>query len=241
MAAFLLRRLGFMILTLFLLSLIIFFAGQVVPGDPGRAVLGPFAANSAVQALDHSLGVDKPLVTRYLSWLGGLLHGDLGKSYAYQSAVAPFVRAALINSIKLAALAFVIVVPLGIVGGVIAAFYEGRSADRVISVTGLSLTSVPEFVSGIVLIVIFGVTLKWLPVTASAGAGAGVSIDLVQAHKWFNIAAMRGHANAGQLRREIAEQMSDSEIGCAQRAARDWLKAHPQAPAPVVHEIRVAA
>ena len=53
MAAFLLRRLGFMILTLFLLSLIIFFAGQIVPGDPGRAVLGPFAANSAVQALDH--------------------------------------------------------------------------------------------------------------------------------------------------------------------------------------------
>src|SRR5690349_3263704 len=147
MAAFLLRRLGFMILTLFLLSLIIFFAGQVVPGDPGRAVLGPFAANSAVQALDHSLGVDKPLVTRYLSWLGGLLHGNLGKSYAYQSAVAPFIKAALINSIKLAALAFVIVVPLGIVGGVVAALNYGKAADRVISVAGLSATTLPEFVS----------------------------------------------------------------------------------------------
>jgi len=64
-------------------------------------------------------------------------------------------------------------------------------------------------------------------------AGAGVAIDLVQAHKWFNIAAMRGHKDAAQLRREISEQMSDSEIGCAQRAARDWLKAHPQAPAAV--------
>ena len=113
-----------------------------------------------MQALDHQLGVDRPLLTRYLSWLGGLLHGDFGTSYAYQSAVAPFVRAALINSIKLAVLAFVIVVPLGIVGGVIAALYEGRAADRVISVTGLSLSSVPEFVSGIVLIVVFGVTLK---------------------------------------------------------------------------------
>ena len=61
-----------------------------------------------------------------------------------------------------------------------------------------------------------------------------------QAHKWFNIAAMRGHTDAAQLRREIAEQMSDAEIGCAQRAARDWLKAHPQAPAPV-RAIRVAA
>lgn len=71
-------------------------------------------------------------------------------------------------------------------------------------------------------------------------AGAGVAIDLVQAHKWFNIAAMRGHKDAAQMRREIAEQMSDSEIGCAQRAARDWLKAHPEAPAPV-GRIRVAA
>lgn len=71
-------------------------------------------------------------------------------------------------------------------------------------------------------------------------SGAGVGIDLVQAHKWFNIAAARGHGDAARLRREIAELMSDSEIGCAQRAARDWLKAHPQsvAPAPA---IRVAA
>jgi hypothetical protein len=71
-------------------------------------------------------------------------------------------------------------------------------------------------------------------------SGAGVAVDLVQAHKWFNIAAMRGHQDAIQLRREISEQMSDSEIGCAQRAARDWLKAHPQAPAPAA-AVRVAA
>ena len=73
-------------------------------------------------------------------------------------------------------------------------------------------------------------------------SGAGVAIDLVQAHKWFNIAAMRGHKDAGQLRREIAEQMSDAAIGCAQRSARDWLKAHPQALAPALApDIRVAA
>jgi peptide/nickel transport system permease protein len=178
MAMFLLRRLGFMILTLLLLSLLIFFAGQILPGDPGRAILGPFASQSSVQALDTKLGVDRPLVTRYLSWIGGLLHGNLGTSYTYQTAVEPFIRAALINSIKLAALAFVIVVPLGIVGGVIAALYAGRSTDRIISVTGLSLSSVPEFVSGIVLIVVFGVTLKWLPVTASAGAGASALSQL---------------------------------------------------------------
>jgi peptide/nickel transport system permease protein len=173
MAMFLLRRLGLMVLTLWILSLIVFFAGQILPGDPGRAILGNLAAPSAVQALDHTLGVDRPLLTRYVSWLGGILHGDFGTSYTYRTAVEPFVRAALINSVKLAALAFVVVVPLGIIGGVIAALYEGRAVDRIISVTGLSLATVPEFVSGIVLIVIFGVTLKVLPVTASAGTGAG--------------------------------------------------------------------
>lgn len=64
-------------------------------------------------------------------------------------------------------------------------------------------------------------------------AGAGVPVDLIEAHKWFNIAAMRGHRDAAQLRREIAELMSDSEIGRAQRAARDWLQNHVPAPAPV--------
>jgi peptide/nickel transport system permease protein len=172
MAMFLLRRLGLMILTLWIISLIVFFAGQILPGDPGRAILGPFAAKSAVQALDAQLGVNKPLITRYLSWIGGLLHGNMGISYSYRTAVEPFVRAALINSLKLAVLAFVIVVPLGIIGGVIAALYAGRWLDRVISVTGLSLATVPEFVSGIVLIVVFGVTLKVLPVTASAGQNA---------------------------------------------------------------------
>jgi peptide/nickel transport system permease protein len=172
MAAFLLRRLGLMVLTLWLLTVIVFFGGQVLPGDPARATLGNLAAPSAVQALDHELGVDRPLITRYLSWLGGLLHGDLGTSYSYRTAVEPFIRAALINSVKLAVLAFVIVVPLGILGGVIAALYAGRGTDRAISVTGLSLSTVPEFVSGIVLLVVFGVELKWLPVTANAGAGA---------------------------------------------------------------------
>jgi peptide/nickel transport system permease protein len=172
LATFLLRRLLLMLLTLWLLSLIVFLAGQVLPGDPGRAILGPLAASSAVKSLDAQLGVNRPLFTRYLSWLGGILHGDMGMSYTYRSPVAPFIGAALVNSVKLAALAFVIVVPLGIAGGVIAAMRAGRLTDRIISVTGLTLATVPEFVSGIVLIVVFGVTFKLLPVTAAAGPGA---------------------------------------------------------------------
>jgi TPR repeat protein len=71
-------------------------------------------------------------------------------------------------------------------------------------------------------------------------SGAGMAVDLVQAHMWFNIAALRGHPDGAQLRREIAEQMADAEIGNAQRAARDWLKAHPQTSANPV-AIRNAA
>jgi uncharacterized protein len=72
------------------------------------------------------------------------------------------------------------------------------------------------------------------------GMKFSVDADMVTAHKWFNIAAMRGHKDAIRLRREIAEQMSDSEIGCAQRAARDWLKMHPQ-PIDSIVEVRAAA
>jgi peptide/nickel transport system permease protein len=171
-ATYILKRLGLALVTLWLLSVIVFLATQVIPGDPGRAILGNLAAPSAVAALDHQLGVDRPLVVQYWTWITGILHGNFGVSTQFRAPIEPYIKAALINSIKLAALAFVIVVPLGIVGGVVAALNYGKAADRVISVAGLSATTLPEFVSGIVVIVIFGVALKVLPVSASAGAGA---------------------------------------------------------------------
>jgi peptide/nickel transport system permease protein len=175
---YILRRLGLAVITLWLLSVIVFVAGQVLPGDPGRATLGPLAAQSSVRALDHQLGVDRPLLTQYWTWISGLVRGNMGTSYTYRSAVAPFIGTALVNSVKLAALAFIIVVPLGIVGGVLAALRAGRVTDRVISLTGLSAATLPEFVSGIVLLVIFAVELKWLPGQASAGPGASAGSQL---------------------------------------------------------------
>jgi peptide/nickel transport system permease protein len=177
-ATYMLRRLGLALVTLWLLSVIVFFAGQVLPGDPGRAILGPLAAQSSVRALDQQLGVDRPLLTQYGSWISGLVRGNMGISYEFRSPVEPFIQAALVNSVKLAALAFVIVVPLSIAGGVLAALRVGRLTDRVISVTGLSAATVPEFVSGIVLLVVFAVELKWLPVSASAGQGASDASQL---------------------------------------------------------------
>jgi peptide/nickel transport system permease protein len=159
------------LLTLVLLSLIIFFAGTVLPGNPGRAILGPFASERAVEALDRTLGLDRPLISQYLDWASGFVRGDMGTSYQFRVPVSSILVPALGRSLKLAAVAFVIVVPLSIFAGVVAALNHGRAVDRTISVTGLSLSTVPEFVSGIVLIVVFAIGLKWLPVTASAPAG----------------------------------------------------------------------
>jgi len=176
---YLLKRLGLTVLTLILLSLIIFLAGQVLPGNPGRAILGNFASQSAVVALNHTLGVDRPLIVQYWSWVSGIVHGDLGTSYQFRPAsVSSFLFPALGRSLKLALVAFVLVVPLSILGGVVAALNRGRPVDRAISVTGLSLSSLPEFVSGVVLIVVFAIELKWLPVTASAPEGSSIPTQI---------------------------------------------------------------
>jgi peptide/nickel transport system permease protein len=167
LAGFLLRRFALALVTLFVLSVLVFAASQLLPGDIGRNVLGPFASPNDVKMLDHQLGVDRPVYIQYVDWVWKFIHGDLGMSLEYQVPVSSLLGPSLLNSLKLAAVAFVLVVPLSIVGGVFAALRRGRLPDRVITLAGLSLTAVPEFISAIVLILIFGVLLKWLPVTAA--------------------------------------------------------------------------
>ena len=173
MARFLLRRVGLALVTLLLLSMIIFLMANVLPGDVGRRILGPFADPRAVAALNHQLGVDRPLVIQYVSWLGGAVHGDFGRSLSFRAPVSDLLGRALVNSLKLAAVAFVMVVPLGILGGIVASLNRDKFLDRLISVTGLSGIAMPEFVTGIVLILLFGITLRIFPITATAPAGSG--------------------------------------------------------------------
>ncbi len=150
----------------------------MLPGNPGRFILGPLAAQSAVLALDHQLGVDRPLWVQYWSWISHFVQGNMGISYEYQTAVRPFIASAVEQSLKLAAVAFVIVVPLGIVGGVVAALKVGRPLDRIISISGLSGSTLPEFVSGIVLVAIFSVFFHLLPSTATSPPGASFVTQL---------------------------------------------------------------
>jgi peptide/nickel transport system permease protein len=177
-ARFIGSRLFLALITLWLLSVIVFAGGQLLPGDVGRAILGPLADARAVAALDHQLGVDRPLLTQYAGWIGHFVLGDMGQSYSYRAPVAPFIGNALLASAKLGALAFIVVVPLGILGGVYAALHAGRWIDRTISIAGLSATVVPEFVSSIVLILVFGVWLQWLPIEATSPEGSNALIQL---------------------------------------------------------------
>jgi peptide/nickel transport system permease protein len=170
---FLARRLLLSFITLAILSVIVFLGGQLLPGDVGRAVLGPLADARAVAVFDHQVGVDRPLFVQYWDWITHFLVGDMGRSFTFRAPVAPFVGEALVNSLKLAGLAFVLVVPLGIAGGVFAAMRAGRLTDRGLVLLGQTLGVVPEFISSIVLILVFGVWLRWLPMSADWPEGAG--------------------------------------------------------------------
>lgn len=178
MLGLLLRRLPYALVTLFILSMLVFAGGQLLPGDVGRAVLGPLADPRAVATLNHQLGADRPALVQYAEWIGRFVQGDMSQSFAFRSPVAPFVGAALWNSLKLGGVAFMLVVPLGIIGGIVAALNRGRLLDRAIVLVGLSATVVPEFVSGIVLILLFGIGLKLLPISATAPPGSGAATQL---------------------------------------------------------------
>jgi peptide/nickel transport system permease protein len=178
MIGFLAKRLALSLVTLWLLSVFTFVGAQILPGNIGRAMLGPFADQRAVDVLNHELGTDRPLLVQYGDWISSAAMGDMGESYAYRAPVAPFLATALVNSAKLALVAFLLVVPLGIFGGIVAALNLGRPIDRILTILGLSATIVPEFVSGIVLILIFGVWLQWLPISATWPNDAGFATQL---------------------------------------------------------------
>jgi peptide/nickel transport system permease protein len=161
------------LVTLLLLSMLVFAGVRILPGDAGRAILGPLADPAAVAALNHQLGADRPAAVLYWQWVSGFVTGDMGQSYLYRAPVAPLVGRALANSLKLAAVAFALVVPLSIGAGVYAAARAGRWQDRAITLAGLSLAVVPEFVSAIVLILVLGVWLRWLPIAAGTRPGTG--------------------------------------------------------------------
>ena len=160
------RRLLFMVPTLILASMLIFALAEVLPGDVGRSILGQYAPEQQVRILDHKLGVDRPLYVRYSKWAANFVTGKWGESPVQQLPVRPMVLSALGNSLLLAGFALVLIVPTSIALGVFSGLRRDSALDRTITVSTLSMTVIPEFVSGVVLLYVFAVWLKWLPVQA---------------------------------------------------------------------------
>lgn len=175
MLRFILRRLGFVMVGLVLSSLLIFAATQVLPGDVAGMVLGRFATEEAKANLRTELGLDRPLVEQYAGWLSGFVRGDWGTSMSANVPVFELTMGRLRNSGMLAAVAFLMYVPLGIILGLIAALRRNTWLDQVISVGSLAFIGLPEFVTAVILIAVFALKLHWFPSSSAIDPGAGFS------------------------------------------------------------------
>ncbi|MEX1172340.1 MAG: ABC transporter permease [Chloroflexota bacterium] len=167
MIRFIVRRVLLSLVTLWLLASIVFIIVNVLPTDIGRTILGPFASQETVDALNERLGTNDPLIEQYGRAMRNLVTFDFGDSYVTRQAVMPNLIAAIGRSAQLAALALIITIPISIAAGVFAARRRDRFADRAIVLTGVTSSSIPEFVTGTFLVVVVGVQLGWLPVLAN--------------------------------------------------------------------------
>jgi peptide/nickel transport system permease protein len=173
--AFFAKRLFYLVLTMAVVSIIVFLVNEMTPGDVARKVLGPFATQDQVNRLTEQMGLHRPVWIRYLEWLWQVLHGDLGYSTNFKHPVNEVIWDRLGNTLILAGIAFAIIVPASIILGVAAGMREASRLDRTISVASIVTTSVPEFASGVFMQTIFVILLGILPGTSTLNTDAGWS------------------------------------------------------------------
>jgi peptide/nickel transport system permease protein len=159
-AGFIVRRLLLGVLVLFLVSVVVFAATQALPGDPARAILGRAATPASLHALRVQLHLDRPIVSQYITWITGMLHGDLGTSLAAQIPVSQLLSGRLLNSAFLVLCAGLISIPLSIAIGAYAALRRDRTFDVASSIVTLLFAALPEFVVGVTLVVLFATTVS---------------------------------------------------------------------------------
>jgi peptide/nickel transport system permease protein len=157
------QRVGIGIVTLWIVSVLVFAGTEILPGDVAEIILGQEATPETLAALRSELGLDKPAVVRYFEWLGDLASGDLGISKAGGATIASLIADRLLNTVTLGGIVAGISVPLSILIGVLAAMYPATWFDRILSFGTLGLMSVPEFFTATVLVLIFAVQFHWLP------------------------------------------------------------------------------
>lgn len=173
MTAFFAKRFGYLLLTMVVVSFAIFALMEATPGQVARKILGPFATQHQVDLLTEEMGLNRPLIVRYVEWAGNVLQGDLGRSTLYKQPVANVLWDRLGNTGLLAALAFAVIVPASVILGAAAGMREASKLDRTISIGSIVTTSLPEFASGVFLVTIFVMWLGILPGTSTLDTGGG--------------------------------------------------------------------
>jgi peptide/nickel transport system permease protein len=174
MTRYLLRRLALALITLWILATIVFVIVNVLPGNVGRHVEGPFASEETVKEFNHKFGTDRPLISQYVTSMHHLVTFNFGTSFGSGGPVSKVLSTALFRSGKLALLALIITVPLGIIAGRFAARRKDKLADRFIVMTGLATSSIPEFVTAAILQWVFCIEIAWGHVYATPLDGTSV-------------------------------------------------------------------
>jgi ABC-type dipeptide/oligopeptide/nickel transport system permease component len=170
MAGFVLRRLGFAVVTLLAVLTLVFFVVRILPGDPAMVILGDQASAETIAALRTRLGLDLPITTQYAQFIFGAIGGDWGVSMVTRRPVVQEVLNVLPYTLELTAVALVLGVALGVPAGVWAAVHRNRMPDYVTRIVSLVGLSAPAFVSGIVLLLVFAIALNWFPVISGGQA-----------------------------------------------------------------------
>jgi peptide/nickel transport system permease protein len=172
------QRLALGVLTLVVVSVLIFAGTELLPGDVAQAILGQSATPEAVANIRAELGLDRPAVVRYVDWLFGFLQGEFGTSLANRQPIAQMIGGRLGNTLFLAGVAALVAVPIAVLLGLIAARFRETWLDKSISIATLSAISMPEFFIGYILIFVFAVQLFWAPSIASVYAGMSLGEKL---------------------------------------------------------------
>ena len=172
-----LNRLAIAVITLLIVSLAVFFATSMLPGDTASILLGQAATPEAVAGLRKAMHLDEPALLRYVGWLAGLLHGDLGTSYANSMPVAQLIGHRLVATMELAGITTLVSVPLALFLGITAAMLRGSTYDRIVTIVSIGVISIPEFMVATGTVLLFAVYLRWLPALSSVG----------EAHSFFDL------------------------------------------------------
>jgi peptide/nickel transport system permease protein len=174
MTRMILVRLGLGFLNLLAISIVVFVAVSLLPGDLAEEILGQNRTPETVAALRRDLGLDRPMVERYLAWTGGVLTGDFGSSLASGRPVSELIGVRLANTLFLAGYAALMAVPLSLALGVVAALHRGRAVDRAITAGSLTAISLPEFFVAYILIFLLAVQWRAFPSLATVSPDASV-------------------------------------------------------------------